>query len=614
MSRIPEFKFEFFNDIMKTDDIASNNCTIHKDGFVSYCQECRHPLCVQDMLIHSRTNPSHNVKSFNELQTILLETINSITDNLKNNLEKIDKYKIPENKDSTINAIKQRGIDQIVHLKQQIFESLGRHFDHIQAKWISMFDQNHIVSMQKEKLFSELNQLMKLFLKSKQSSTNLEPEKGLVYENLKEIISTISLLKDKDLVDKRVSEFLSKLDIHSSSHKFPELSVNKVAYQKFQSEYKNLLNFVVNKDFENINSPQILKIKQEEFFKSPKILESTKINVQSNEIVNKFIPIIAKNRRLMIYDTSISSFKEFMLSELHSIPHAAQIIVSSANINKFMLVGGHYFKKPSDKVFELDATNSEFLILESLKTPRWMHRMVNYKNFFYAIGGVINEKEQPTNSVERYDIGTKKWIELKPLKYARHSHSAIVFDPNTKKTLSIDKKTASIFVIGGIGLNRRYVSIIEKYDFDKGFWTEFSLKNNFQFELIGPFCAQINSKEVVVFGGFKYHVNESLTQTQKTDEMILQYPFNNSHVFTLSLEEKVVSCNSNFYLPFGLMNTGNQIIPSGGKLFFVGGLNICSYYQDMQEIDFSQHYNNQKVVGCLEKDKLSILDHVLFHN
>lgn len=35
---------------------------------------------------------------------------------------------------------------------------------------------------------------------------------------------------------------------------------------------------------------------------------------------HKFVPIIAKNRRLMVYDLSVPNFKELMLSEIHSIP------------------------------------------------------------------------------------------------------------------------------------------------------------------------------------------------------------------------------------------------------------------------------------------------------
>jgi regulator of replication initiation timing len=606
-----EFRFDFFNDIVKADDFSSNQCSVHKDAFVAYCEQCRHPLCVQDMLLHSRSSPGHAVKSFGELKGVLLNTINAITDNLKKNVDKLDKFVVAELKDNDVNAIKQRGIDQIVHLKQQLFEVLSRTFDHIQARWINMFDQNHVLSMQKDKLVAELNQFVKMFLKSKQAANNLETDRLLVYEDLKSIISTISLLKDKDIVDKRVAEFLHKLERNSSSYKFPELSVNRLATNKLISDFKGLLTFSLEQDFDNLNSPQLFKIKQDDFFRPFRQPETGKPS-QATEIVNKFVPIVAKNRRLMVYDTSVSAFKEFLLSDLHSIPHAAQIVMSPLNINRFLLVGGHYFKKPSDKVFELDATTAQFVILDNLKVARWMHRTAVHKNLVYVTGGVVNDKETPTNSVERFDLEGRKWVELKPLQHARHSHVAVFFDPNHKQTLSIDRKPASLFVLGGIGSNKRYVTAIERMDLDKGFWVEYNLKNSLPLELIGPFCSQINSKELVIFGGFKYQTPDN--SQAKSSETVLQYPFGNSLIYQLSVEEKVMTANPHFNLPYSLINTGNQVIPHQSKLYFVGGLNTTTFYQDVQEIDFNQQYSLQKVVGTFAKDGLSLLDHILFHN
>lgn len=607
-----EFRFEFFNDIVKAEDYSTNQCQVHKDGFVAYCQECRHPLCVQDTLVHARANPNHSVKSFSELKGVLLTTINSITDNLKKNVDRLDRFTVAELKDNDVNAMKQRGLDQIVHLKQQLTDALAKHFDHVQARWISMFDQNHVLSMQKDRLVAELNQLVKMFLKSKQTTNNLEGDKPLVYEDLKAVISTISLLRDKDIVDKRVGEFLGKLEQNSSSYKFPELGVNRLAVNKLITDLRGLFTYSLDRDFENLNAPQLFKIKQEDFFK-PKPIDVTRTGTVA-EVVNKFIPIVAKNRRLMVFDSSISTFKEFTLSDLHSIPHASQIVVSPVNQNRFLLVGGHYFKKPSEKVFELDATTSEFVILESLKVARWMHRTATHKNIVFVTGGVTNDKETPTNSVERFDWETRKWIDLKPMINARHSHVSVIFDPNHKQTLSIDRKPISLFVIGGIGANRRYVSAIERLDLDKGFWTEYVLKNSAPVELVGPFCAQINPKELIIFGGFKYQSGEGPKGDTKAVEAVLQYPFNNNAILQLSVDEKVITANPHFHIPYGVINTGNQVICSNSRLFFVGGLNTETFYQDIQEIDFNSQFGLQRVVGALSKDGVTLLDHVLFHN
>lgn len=608
-----DFKFDFFNDVVKAEDFASNQCLVHKDAFVSYCEECRHPLCVQDMLLHSRASPGHSVKSFGELKGVLLNTINAITDNLKKNVDRLDKTAVAELKDNDVNAIKQRGIDQLLHLKQQLLEALSRTFDHIQARWINMFDQNHVLSLQKDKLVAELNQLVKMFLKAKQAANTLETDRLLVYEDLKGVISTISLLKDKDVVDKRVGEFLTKLERNSGSYRFPELSVNRLAANKMINDFKSLLTFPLDQDFDNLGAPPLFKVKQDDFFRSTQQTEAAKAPV-TPDVVNKFIPIVAKNRRLMVYDASVSTFKEFLLSDLHSIPHAAQIVVSPLNANRFLLVGGHYFKKPSDKVFELDAATSQFVVLDSLRVARWMHRTAVFKNQVFVTGGVTNDKEVPTNSVERYDMESRKWVELKPMLHARHSHAAVFFDPNGKNTLSIGRKSVSLFVLGGIGPNKRYVTAIERLDLDKGFWVEYHLKNSLPLELVGPFCAQINHKELVIFGGFKYLSSETAGGQSKPSEAVLQYPFGSDLIYQVSVEERVATANPHFRLPYAVINTGNQILSHQSKLYFVGGLNTSTFYQDVQEIDFNAQYGLQKAVGTFAKHGVTLLDHILFHN
>lgn len=94
-----------------------------------------------------------------------------------------------------------------------------------------------------------------------------------------------------------------------------------------------------------------------------------------------------------------SSFKELLLSEIHSIPHGNQIVISSSQFNRIFIVGGHFFKKASGKVFELDTLTSEFKEHPPMQNPRWLHRATAYKNQLYISGGVDNEKETPMNKV-----------------------------------------------------------------------------------------------------------------------------------------------------------------------------------------------------------------------
>lgn len=94
-----------------------------------------------------------------------------------------------------------------------------------------------------------------------------------------------------------------------------------------------------------------------------------------------------------------TNFKELLLSEIHSIPHGNQIVISSSQFNRIFIIGGHFFKKHSGKVFELDTLTSEFKEHPPLKFGRWLHRATAYKNQLFVSGGVDNDKEIAMNKV-----------------------------------------------------------------------------------------------------------------------------------------------------------------------------------------------------------------------
>lgn len=617
MNNGSEFQFEFFNDLFRKEDYSTNLCNAHNDVFVSYCHECRHPLCVKCLLTHSRSFDTHRVQSFNELRTSLLSTINQTTDNLKQNLDRLEKFRLHALKDSEIGALRQKGIDQIQHLRQKIFEKLNLYFDTIHVKWLSMFDENHLLSVQKDKIVRELSQLIKMYLKARQQYNSLDQAKVLQYEDLKEIIGTISLVKKQDLIDSRVSSFLNQLDTKARNTKFPELAVNKLVQSKIYDEFNSILDYTLDSSLDQLSSGKPLNIKMNEFFKSPKPSESTMKSMISikpeSQQISRLIPIVAKNRRLMVFDASICTFKELVLSELHSIPHGIQLLVMPNNPHRFLMIGGHYFKKPSNKVYELDSSTSEFKVHEPMIRSRWLHRAVIHKNSLYVTGGIDNEKETPVASVEVFDTESLKWSEVKPMKYARHSHSIFVFETQEKSNTK-EKKTASIYVLGGIGVDKQYVRTIEKFDFDKGFWTECPLKNGLGPELVGPFATQINEKEILIFGGFKYFPAEDSKSTKSANgTQYLKYPFNNSNVLLYNIEEAVISTSQHFNLPFGVLNTGSQLIYTQKKIYFVGGLNTTCTYPDLPLIDFSTENSLQKVIGSIGKDTFEIVDHVMFN-
>jgi len=64
---------------------------------------------------------------------------------------------------------------------------------------------------------------------------------------------------------------------------------------------------------------------------------------------NKFLPIIAKNRKLLMYEITTASLKEFPLNEVVNIPSCNQMTIDANNKGTCYLTGGHMYKTASDK-------------------------------------------------------------------------------------------------------------------------------------------------------------------------------------------------------------------------------------------------------------------------
>ena len=105
-----------------------------------------------------------------------------------------------------------------------------------------------------------------------------------------------------------------------------------------------------------------------------------------------------------------------------------------------------------------------------MKVARWLHQANSHKNYIYVTGGTDSEKEVGLPYVERYDIINEVWDKLPDMKNARHSHCAVLWT-NMEKNQSHDT-SAFLYVFGGIGVNNRYVNIIEKFDIERNSWIE----------------------------------------------------------------------------------------------------------------------------------------------
>ena len=136
-------------------------------------------------------------------------------DLLKKNVERLEKYRLNLSSNSKINEMRQQGIDKLEALKDRIFHRMNLFFLRMQSQWQRLFDENQELSVQKDKMVRELNQIIKMFLRAKQAHTSLEGQPGdnrVNFQDLKNLLVLSSLLGSKSKIDAKVSAFLKKLD------------------------------------------------------------------------------------------------------------------------------------------------------------------------------------------------------------------------------------------------------------------------------------------------------------------------------------------------------------------------------------------------------------------
>ena len=104
----------------------------------------------------------------------------------------------------------------------------------------------------------------------------------------------------------------------------------------------------------------------------------------------------------------------------------------------------------------VECLDGNWLKVDSMKTSRFCFAAVNCGEFIYAIGGYSERSAK--NCVEKFNPHENKWVEVKPMNFARWGHAACV----------VENK---IVVIGGINAENRYVHEIECYDTTGDTWS-----------------------------------------------------------------------------------------------------------------------------------------------
>jgi len=189
---------------------------------------------------------------------------------------------------------------------------------------------------------------------------------------------------------------------------------------------------------------------------------------------------------------------------------AVYLKTQATHHSKILLIGGSDSKSVKE-VYTL--SKSSVTTYPDLLCNLSRHCSLKVDNFVYCLGGSVDGPLNPTNKVYRMDLNEMnlQWIEITPMKVERCDFAATVFDRNIivaggwKNDSSLDsvelydiqtkkwKKLPSMFnkgnvdalviaerILFAIGGQSGYDSFVERFDEEDGIWECVPLNNNFR--------------------------------------------------------------------------------------------------------------------------------------
>ena len=122
-------------------------------------------------------------------------------------------------------------------------------------------------------------------------------------------------------------------------------------------------------------------------------------------------------------------------------------------------LGGFVDGKSSASVERVKNLNEKWIEIQSMQTPRNEFAAVICDEAIYGIGGQTNlDKDERTNTVEKYNLAEEKWQYVNNMSTSRVAHAACV----------VNKK---IYVVGGLNQLNEAVKSIECYDRTTDQWS-----------------------------------------------------------------------------------------------------------------------------------------------
>jgi hypothetical protein len=559
------------------------------------------------------------------MKGMLKRKLEEAIESLKKRETKVEQSTLEQKNDvrEKMEGLRSRGLQQIGVMKERVIELVNDFFQNLEEQWHDMFENFNSVQKNKNVILKSIQEYLKDFISMReQYIKHYENDSAVTFTELHGITERVEdHPTDLQDIDEKISRLSDDIKRVTQINLTPKLTFNEKLLETVSDTLSCLAHVTMTSEVDNAEKYGYsnLRITPPDFYQGDTLRKNMNANLATvcNISNNKFLPVIAKNRKLLMYEITTLSLKEFPINEVFHIPLQNQLIVSEIDKGTVYISGGHLYKQASNKFFEFQYKQSKFIQLPQLLQARWMHRMVQYKGSVYIIGGVTTTKETPMNSCERYDIKSGEWKEIAPLNIARHSHSVCLHYKEHKTT-----DPPVVFVFGGVGAKRNYVDVIEEYNVQQNTWRVINIKNPIVSPLAaGLFCCSINPQQILVYGGFKHLTFERSekdrgdTGAQKTDKSksnnLYDYPYGNFKIWVYNVIEESTRLLDSHQLSYGIFNDGNPIIADNKSLYCIGKFNEKVLHIPTNQLLFSEGENNKMMALKIDSNNFSLQDFIL---
>ena len=265
---------------------------------------------------------------------------------------------------------------------------------------------------------------------------------------------------------------------------------NEKEFEEFRKSF--LAQFKAEKDAKKV--PEMKKQEVIEEFKGKQVTSAIHKSKKSlKEAGNNNYLHLLENKTLYMYNIREEKCIKIPITlngVKKDIPKGSRYIELGGDI---YLVGGIEYSTSVKNTYISYKKNGEFEEISPMKAPRYSHTLVSlYPHYIYAIGGYDWEKHTHLSSCEVLDVRSESWSDAPQLLKPKRYIGGCSFN------------NAYIYIFGGYG-NGGQVGDIEFLDCSLNTsWTSIStqLQHNLFPEICNVACAQIDSHNIIIYGGY----------------------------------------------------------------------------------------------------------------